>query len=131
MEQYEPETEIEEYNNIPKKEFKEKQIESTIYNIPFLNDEYDLTIKLINHKIDLRLQQKNFINNYYYNAILDFQTLNKLLLTSFKEIEEVFNFYDKIYKDKKIKLIQLKTKNINIKNKLKDNNFLVIMYVKF
>ena len=111
MEQYEPETEIEEYNNIPKKEFKEKQIESTIYNIPFLNDEYDLTIKLINHKIDFRLQQKNFINNYYYNAILDFQTLNKLLLTSFKEIEEVFNFYDKIYKDKKIKLIQLKTKN--------------------
>ena len=120
MEQYEPETEIEEYNNIPKKEFEEKQIESTIYNIPFLNDEYDLTIKLINHKIDLRLQQKNFINNYYYNAILDFQTLNKLLLTSFKEIEEVFNFYDKIYKDKKIKLIQLKTKNtimLNFKNK--------------
>ena len=110
MEEYEPELE------------SNSQIESKSYNISLLNEEFELSIILYKEYIKFKLQQKDIIINYYYKEEYNFETINKLLFTSFKEIKEAFDFLDKIMNEKKFELIQKKDKNIiilNIKEKKK------------
>ena len=104
---------------LSEKELDSKIIDSKIYNLLLANEEFELTINLTKEFLEFKLQQKNIINDCYFKAKYDLPTLNKILFTFFKEIQEVFNFYDKILNKKKVKLIQMKDKNIinlNFKN---------------
>ena len=104
MEDYEPETELEE--NIQK-----------IYNLSLLDEDYELSMSINESFLEFKLQQNNIIVDYYFQSKYDLQTLNKLLFTSFKGIKEVFNFFDKLFNDKKVNLIKLKNIiNLNFKN---------------
>ena len=96
-----------------------KIIETKSYNLSLLNEEYELTMNLTNLFIEFKLIEKNILSQYYYKEKFDLQTINKLLYTFFNEIKDVFNFYDKILINNKVKLILLKDKNainLNFKN---------------
>lgn len=111
---------IKELSNI--KKGKNKERESKIYNIELLNEVYELSMKLNKEMIKFKLQQKDKVINHYYLENFNLRTLNKLLYASFKEIKEVFSFFDKILNEKKIILIKTTDKNIIILN-YKTNSF--------
>ena len=75
-----------------------------LYNISLLNEDYKLSMNINESFLEFELQQNNIIVDYYYKAKYDLQTINKLLFTSFKSSKEVFIFFDKLLKDKKVKL---------------------------
>ena len=105
MEDYEPETELEE--NI-----------QHLYNISLLDEDYELSMSINQSFLEFKLQQNKIIVDYYYKTIYDLQTINNLFTTSFKGIKEAFNYIDGLLNDKKVKLIKLKDKNIiNLKIK--------------
>ena len=95
MEDYKPETETE---------------ENMLYNISILDEEYELSMKISESIIEFKLQQKDIIDEYCYKSKYDLQTINKLLSKSFKEIKEVFEFFDKIINEKKVKYTKLNNK---------------------
>ena len=69
--------------------------------------------------IQYKLIQKNTIPLSYYFFEYDLSTINKLLYVFFKEIKEIFNFYDKILNKNKVRLVLSKEKNkicLNFKN---------------
>ena len=106
MEEYEPETEVEE--NMQQS-----------YNISLLDEDYELSMSIYQSFLEFKLQQNNIIIDYYFKSKYDLQAINKLLSASFGGIKEVFEYIDKLLNDKKIKLIKLKDKNIinlNFKN---------------
>ena len=106
MEEYEPETEVEE--NIQQS-----------YNLSLLDEDYELSMSINQSFLEFKVQQNNIIVDYYYKTKYDLQIINNLFTTSFKGTKEVFNFFDKLLNDKKFKLIKLKDKNIinlNFKN---------------
>ena len=88
-------------------------IESKSYNLSLLNEEYELIMNLYNKYIEFKLIKKNIISIYYYKQKYDLENINKLLYTFFKEIKDVYNFYDKILNKNKVKLI-LKEDKINL-----------------
>ena len=94
------------------KEPPAKIIDTKIYSLPLLEQEYELTINLTKEFLEFKVQQKNIITDYYYGAKLDLQKLNNILFTYFKETKEVFNFYDKMIKKQKVKLVQIKEKDV-------------------
>ena len=94
------------------KELPAKILDTKIYSLPLLEQEYELTINLTKEFLEFKVQQKNIITDYYYGAKLDLQKLNNILFTFFKETKEVFNFYDKMIKKQKVKLVQIKEKDI-------------------
>ena len=92
-------------------------IESKSYNLSLLNEEYELIMNLYNKYIEFKLIKKNIISIYYYKQKYDLENINKLLYTFFKEIKDVYNFYDKILNKNKVKLILKEDKiNLNFKN---------------
>ena len=92
-------------------------IESKKYNLLLLNEEYELIMNLYNIYIEFKLIKKNIIYPYYYKQKYDLENINKLLYTFFKEIKEVYNFYDKILNKNRVKLIIKEDKiNLNFKN---------------
>ena len=99
MEDYEPETELEE--NIQQS-----------YNISLLDEDYELSMDINESFLEFKLQQNNIIVDYYYKSKYDLQAINNLLHSSFKGTKEIFNFFDKLLNNKKFKLIKLKDKNI-------------------
>ena len=99
MEFYEPETEIEE--NIEKK-----------YSISIFEEEYELSIKLSEGLLLFKLQQKDIIDEYYYKSKFDLQTINKILLTSYQRMKEVFDFFNAILNERRVNLIKPKYKDI-------------------
>ena len=94
------------------KEPPAKILDTKIYSLPLLEQEYELTINLTKEFLEFKVQQKNIITDYYYKAKLDLQKLNNILFTYFKETKEVFIFYDKMIKKQKVKLVQIKEKDI-------------------
>ena len=74
------------------KELPAKILDTKIYSLPLLEQEYELTINLTKEFLEFKVQQKNIITDYYYKAKLDLQKLNNILFTYFKEIKEVFIF---------------------------------------
>ena len=107
MNEFEPETEIEQ--NIEK-----------LYKISTLNEEFELSIKKNDSILEFKLQHDDFLNEYYYKANFDLEEINKLMTASFKGIFEVLDFFDKIIKDKKVKIIKSKDKEIISLNFKKD-----------
>ena len=99
MEFYEPETEIEE--NIEKK-----------YSISIFEEEYELSMKLYEGILLFKLQQKDIIDEYYYKSKFDLQTINKILLTSYQRMKEVFDFFNAILNERRVNLIKPKYKDI-------------------
>jgi len=99
MEEYEPETELEENIEIS-------------YNISILDEEYELTMKLNELLLEFKLQQKNIIDEYYYKSKFELNVINRLLFTSFERIKEAFDFFNNLFKEKKIKLVKSKDKDI-------------------
>ena len=99
MEEYEPETELEENIEIS-------------YNISILDEEYELSMRLNNSLLEFKLQQTNIIDEYYYKTKFDLEAINKLMPTSFGRIREVFDFFDKLLKEKKVKLVKSNGENI-------------------
>ena len=99
MEFYEPETEIEE--NIEKK-----------YSISIFEEEYELSMKLYEGILLFKLQQKDIIDEYYYKSKFDLQTINKILLTSYQRMKEVFDFFNAILNEGRVNLIKPKYKDI-------------------
>ena len=94
------------------KEPPAKILDTKIYSLPLLEQEYELTINLTKEFLEFKVQQKNIITDYYYGSKLDLQKLNNILFTYFKETKEVFNFYDKMIHKQKVKLVQIKEKDI-------------------
>jgi len=88
MEEYEPETELEENIEIS-------------YNISILDEEYELTMKLNELLLEFKLQQKNIIDEYYYKSKFELNVINRLLFTSFERIKEAFIFFNNLFKEKK------------------------------
>ena len=106
MEEYEPETELEENLEIS-------------HNISILDEEYELSTKINGTLLEFKVKQENIIDEYNYKAKFQLEAINKLLLTSFEKIKEVFDFFDNLLKEKKVNLIQSKDKTIiklNFKN---------------
>ena len=112
-------------SNTDNNKFNKGIIESNIYIIKYKNIEYELKMNLIkDNYIQFKLIQKNNINNYYYFSEYDLPNLNKLLYVFFKNINEIYKFYDKILKQNKIKIIFSKENNninLNFKNIIKIN----------
>ena len=88
MEEYEPETKLEENIEIS-------------YNIFILDEEYELSMKLNNSLLEFKLQQTNIIDEYYYKSKFELETINNLLSSSYERIKEVFDFFDNLLKEKK------------------------------
>ena len=99
MDEYEPETEFEENIEIS-------------YNISILDDAYELSMKIYESLLEFKIQQTNIIDEYYYKSKLDLEAINKLTHTSFGRIKEVFDFFDKLLKEKKVKLIKSNDQDI-------------------
>ena len=111
MDEYEPETEFEENIEIS-------------YDIFILDDVYELSMKIYESLLEFKLQQKNIIDEYYYKTKFDLEEINKLMPTSFGRIKEVFDFFDKLLKEKKVKLIKSNNQDIiklNFANTTKKN----------
>jgi hypothetical protein len=87
MEEYEPETELEENIEIS-------------YNIHISDKEYELSMKLNNSLLEFKLQQTNIIDEYYYKSKFELEAINKLLFSSYERIKEVFDFFDSLLKEK-------------------------------
>ena len=85
MEEYEPETELEENIEIS-------------YNISIQDEEYELSMKLNNSLLELKLQQINIIDEYYYKSKFELDTINNLLSSSYERIKEVFDFFNSLLK---------------------------------
>ena len=85
MEEYEPETELEENIEIS-------------YNISIQDEEYELSMKLNNSLLELKLQQTNIIDEYYYKSKFELDTINNLLSSSYERIKEVFDFFNSLLK---------------------------------
>ena len=85
MEEYEPETELEENIEIS-------------YNISILDEEYELSMKLNNSLLEFKLQQTNIIDEYYYKSKFELDTINNLLSSSYERIKEVFDFFNSLLK---------------------------------
>ena len=103
---------------IPETPESEENIE-TLYNISILDEEYELSMKISKSLLEFKIQQKDIIDEYCYKSKYDLQIINKLLSTSFKGIKEVFDFFDKIINEKKVKFVKSKDKtiiNLNYKN---------------
>jgi len=90
MEEYEPETELEENIEIS-------------YNIPISGKEYELSMKLNNSLLEFKLQQANIIDEHYYKSKFELEAINKLLFSSYEIIKEAFDFFDSLLKEKKFK----------------------------
>ena len=71
MEEYEPETEIEE--NI-----------EHLYQLSILDEEYELSLTINESFLEFKLYKNNIIVDYYYKAKYNLQEINKLLFISFK-----------------------------------------------
>ena len=99
MEEYEPETELEENIEIS-------------YDISILDEEYELSLKLNNSLLEFKLQQTNIIDEYYYKSKFELEEINRLLSSSFGRIKEVFDFFDYLLRDKKVKLIKSNVQDI-------------------
>ena len=84
MEEYEPETELEENIEIS-------------YNISILDEEYELSMKLNNSLLEFKLQQTNIIE-YYYKSKFELDTINNLLSSSYERIKKVFDFFNSLLK---------------------------------
>ena len=111
MDEYEPETEFEENIEIS-------------YDIFILDDVYELSMKIYESLLEFKLQQKNIIDEYYYKTKFDLEEINKLMPTSFGRIKEVFDFFDNLLKEKKVKLIKSNNQDIiklNFANTTKKN----------
>ena len=99
MEEYEPETELEENIEIS-------------YNISIFDEEYEFSMKLNNSLLEFKLQQTNIIDEYYYKSKFELEAINRLLSSSFGRIKEVFDFFDYLLRDKKVKLIKSNVQDI-------------------
>jgi hypothetical protein len=101
-------------------ENEKKIIESKSYNLKLEQNEYELTMTITqDNYIQYKLIQKNTIALSYYFFEYDLSTINKLLYVFFKEIKEIFNFYDKILNKNKVRLVLSKEKSkiyLNFKN---------------
>ena len=81
------------------------------YDLALMNEEYELVMKLNESFIEFKLSPKNTVSTYYYQERFDLKTLIELLVAYFKELKEVFKFYDKILTVKKVKLVKNKEKD--------------------
>ena len=99
MEEYEPETELEQNLEIS-------------YNISILDEEYELSMKLNNSLLEFELQQTNIIDEYYYKSKFELEAINKLLFSSYEIIKEAFDFFDSLLKEKKFKLLKSNAQDI-------------------
>ena len=99
MEEYEPETELEENIEIS-------------YNISILDEEYELSMRLNNSLLEFKLQQTNIIDEYFYKSKFELEAINKLLSSSYDKIKEVFDLFDILLKEKKVKLVKSNDENI-------------------
>ena len=99
MEEYEPETELEENIEIS-------------YNISILDEEYELSMEINNSLLEFKLQQANIIDEYYYKSKFELEEKNKLLSSSYDKIKEVFDLFDILLKEKKVKLVKSNDENI-------------------
>ena len=100
---------------------QEKQIiESKSYNLKLEEIEYELIMSITqDNYIQYKLIQKNTIASSYFFVEYDLSIINKLLYVFFKEIKDIFNFYDKILNKNKVKLVLSKERNkmcLNFKN---------------
>ena len=101
------------------------------YDFSISNEEYVLSMIINNLLFEFKLQQKNSIGNYcYYNSQFYLEKINQLLNTSFKRIIDVFDFFDKILKEKRVELIKSREKpiiNLKFKNSdLKHENDIIL-----
>ena len=101
MDYDEPETEIEENIEI-------------LYDIPLLDEEYELLMKINNSLLEFKLQKTNIIDGYFYKRRYNLEDINKLLHTTFERIKDAFNFFDNLLKGKKINLIKSNEDIINL-----------------
>ena len=101
MEYDEPETEIEENIEI-------------LYDIPLLDEEYELLMKINNSLLEFKLQKTNIIDGYCYKKRYNLEDINKLLHTTFERIKDAFNFFDNLLKEKQINLIKSNEDIINL-----------------
>ena len=69
-----------------------KILDTKIYSLPLLEQEYELTINLTNEFLEFKVQQKNIMTDYYYGAKLDLQKLNNILLHFLKKQKKYLYF---------------------------------------
>jgi len=55
-------------------------------------------MKLNNSLLELKLQQTNIIDEYYYKSKFELDTINNLLSSSYERIKEVFDFFNSLLK---------------------------------
>ena len=104
-----------------KDEESPKIAETKSYEIFLENDEYELTMNLYDISfIEFKLIQRNIIPSFYYIEKYNLENINKISYLFYKDLKEVFQFYNKIIEKKKVKLIYLKDKDkkiyLNFKN---------------
>ena len=88
-----------------------KVSDTKTYDLALMDEEYELVMELNESFIEFKLSPKNTVSTYYYQERFDLKTLIELLVAYFKELKEVFKFYDKILTVKKVKLVKNKEKD--------------------
>ena len=117
MEEYIPETETPD-----ERELNDTIIESKSYYLSLLNEEYKLTMNYNKSILEFILKKKNSQTNYEYKEKFDLLEMNEILISSYKEIKEVFNFFNKILNKNNVKLVKSKNKNaFNLNFKIINN----------
>ena len=117
MEEYIPETETPDEH-----ELNDKIIETKSYYLSLLNEEYKLTMNYNKSILEFILKKKNSQTNYEYKEKFDLLEMNEILISSYKEIKEVFNFFNKILNKNNVKLEKSKNKNaFNLNFKIINN----------
>ena len=91
-------------------------LESKEYELKLDNDIYLLKMELkLNDIISLKIRQINDLSFYYYSKEYKYDNLIKLLLLNkdyYDNISKIFNFFDKAFSIKKVKLIKTKEKQM-------------------
>ena len=117
MEEYIPETETPD-----ERELNDTIIESKSYYLSLLNEEYKLTMNYNKSILEFFLKKKNSQTNYEYKEKFDLLEMSEILLSSYKELKEVFNFFNKILNKNNVKLVKSKNKNaFNLNFKIINN----------
>ena len=95
-------------------------IDSKVYILSLANEEYELIMTLFESVIEFKLIPKKLISDFYYAEKFDLSTINerKYLVKTLDDLKMAFTRFDKLFNNKKVKLIKTRGDTINLNFKI-------------
>ena len=95
-------------------------IDKKAYILLLENKEYELLMTLFESVIEFKLEPKKLISDFYYAEKFDLSTINerKYLVKTLDDLKMAFTRFDKLFNNKKVKLIKTRGDTINLNFKI-------------